>query len=183
MSNSVDIRATTRYTLALFQQARTGGLLDQVEADLALIKSLMEATPQLREMWVSPLIPPGKKRDLILKLFSDQVHSLTLSFLRLLVDKRREDILSAVPDEIRMLSDRERNMLRAEATFAVMPTDTEKQQLSDSLEKRTGKKIELSVRIDDSILGGAMVRLNDTILDGSVRGTLERLREQMLQEV
>ena len=133
-------------------------------------------------MWESKVVPAGKKRDLISTLLGAFIDTLTLSFLRLLVDKRREDILSLVRLEVQQLSDASRHLVRAEATFALEPTADERTQLIASLAKRTGEQVDLTVRVDPSILGGVVVRMHDTIIDGSVRGTLERLREQLLQE-
>jgi F-type H+-transporting ATPase subunit delta len=133
-------------------------------------------------MWDSPLLPAGRKRDLIGQVLGESVDGLTLSFLRLLVDKRREDILEIVRREIRQLADAARRLVRAEAIFAVPPTTDEQANLIRSLEQRTGEQVNLTVNIDPAILGGVVVRLHDTVIDGSVRGTLERLREQLLQE-
>ncbi len=142
----------------------------------------MRLTPALRQMWESPLLPAGRKRALIGQLLGNSLDGLTLSFLRLLVDKRREDILEAVRTEIRRQADVARKLVRAEAIFAVPPTPEEQTSLVRSLEQRTGEQVDLTVHVDPAILGGVVVRMQDTILDGSVRGTLERLREQLAQE-
>ena len=177
-----DTRAAKRYATALFEAARKTGAIDAVERDINSVLGLMQETPALKGMWESPLVPAGRKRDIVSKLLGDGLHPLTLSFLRLLVDKRREDVLEPVQFELRLLADRARHLLRAEATFAIDPTSEEKAALQRSLQNRTGEDIQLTVHVDPSILGGVIVRMQDTIIDGSVRGTLERLREQLLQE-
>ncbi len=182
MAGERDLRAARRYATALFSTAEKQNKLDAVTGDLHKVVDLMDTTPALEEMWSSKVVPTGKKRDLIGKLFAQSVDTLSLSFLRLLVDKRREDILRLVRLEVQQLSDSARHLVRAEATFAVSPTDDERAKLIKSLEKRTGEHVDLSVNVDSSILGGVVVRMHDTIIDGSVRGTLERLREQLLQE-
>ena len=129
-----------------------------------------------------PLIPASRKRDLIGKILGNSLDKLTLSFLDLLIDKRREEVLPAIESEIRDLADTARHIVRASATFAVAPTPEEQADLTRSLEQRTGSHVLLVTDIDPRILGGVVVRLQDTIIDGSVRGSLERLREQLLQE-
>jgi F-type H+-transporting ATPase subunit delta len=177
-----DIRAAKRYATALFDAAQKAGATDDVERDINAVLSLMAETPTLRHMWESPLVPAGRKRDLISKLLGESIHPLTLSFLRLLVDKRREEVLEPVQLELRILADRARHLLRAEATFAITPTSAEQAALQSSLQSRTGEAVQLTVHVDPAILGGVIVRMQDTIIDGSVRGTLERLRERLLQE-
>lgn len=177
-----DIRAAKRYATALFEAAQKIDALDAVGKDLSDVIELMGHTPTLRDMWESPLVPAGRKRDIISKILGESLHPLTLAFLRLLVDKRREEVLDPVQFELRLLSDRAHHLLRAEAVFAIAPTDQERDALQHSLQERTGEQVELSVNVDPDILGGVIVRMQDTIIDGSVRGTLERLREQLLQE-
>jgi F-type H+-transporting ATPase subunit delta len=183
MAGERDLRAARRYATALFAAAQKQAKLDPVTRDLHTVVDLMDRTPALSEMWGSKVVPTGKKRDLISKLFASTVDPLSLAFLRLLVDKRREDILSLVHMEVQQLTDASRRLVRAEATFALQPTPEERQKLVQSLEKRTGEHVDLSIHVDPSILGGVVVRMHDTIVDGSVRGTLERLREQLLQDI
>jgi F-type H+-transporting ATPase subunit delta len=177
-----DLRAAKRYAMALFETAQKQSILQAVENDLDAVIQLLEETPAFRQMWNSPLIPSGRKRDLLAQLFADSIQNLTLSFLRLLVDKRREELLIPVRAEIHQMADSFSHLVRAEAVFAVPPTVAEQDELRASLEQRTGEKVEMTVTVDPEILGGVVVRLRDTIIDGSVRGTLERLREQLLQE-
>jgi F-type H+-transporting ATPase subunit delta len=177
-----DTRAAKRYATALFETAQKQGKLDTIERDLDTVLDLMRLTPALRKVWESPLMPAGHKRKLVSDVLGPSLDGLTLSFLRLLVDKRREDILAAARDELHRQADTARKLVRAEAIFAIAPTLDEQASLIRSLEQRTGENVDLTVHVDPSILGGVVVRMQDTILDGSVRGTLERLREQLLQE-
>ncbi len=182
MAGGHDIRAAKRYATALFEAAQKAGSLDQVEKDVHNVMDLMRQMPALNDLWHSPLIPASRKRDIIQKTLGNSVDKLTLSFLHLLIDKRREEVLTGVEREIRELADLARHLVRAEATFAVMPTPDEQTDLIRSLEQRTGSHVQLITSIDPEILGGVVVRMQDTIIDGSVRGTLERLREQLLLE-
>ena len=177
-----DLRASRRYATALFISAQKQSKLDVMERDLLTISTLMQQTPALQQLWESKVVPAGRKRDLISRLLGDSVDTLTLSFLRLLVDKRREDILPVVQMEMRSLTDAARHLVRAEAIFAIAPTAEEQSSLRKSLQQRTGENVDLTIHVDSSILGGVIVRMHDTIIDGSVRGTLERLREQLQQE-
>ena len=177
-----DLRAARRYATAIFETARREQKLDVVENDLNTVVDLMKQTPIFQQMWESPQVPSGRKRELLSQLLGETVDTLTLSFLRLLVDKRREEILEAVCHDMRQLADASRHLVRAEATFAVEPTPQEHNDLIQSLEKMTGENVQLTTNVNPDILGGVVVRMRDTILDGSVRGTLERLREQLLHE-
>lgn len=178
----LDLRASRRYATALFSAAQKQQKLDVIERDLQEVSKAMEDIPALKSLWTSKVVPAGKKRDLIARLLADSIDVMTLSFLRLLIDKRREDILIGVLSVMRQLADSARRLVRAEATFAIQPTAEEQNGLITSLEQRTGEHVLLTVSIDPEILGGVVIRMHDTIIDGSVRGTLERLREQLQHE-
>ena len=108
------------------------------------------------------------------------MHELTQRFLDMVIDKRREAILALVPVEFRRLSYELLNIQPTEVTSAAPLGADERAALSTALARRTGKRIELREAVDPALIGGAIVRIGDTILDGSVRGSLRRLRERLL---
>lgn len=182
MAGAQDFRAARRYATALFASAQSAHKLDVVERDMSIITELMKTTPVFRQMWLSPMIPASKKRSVLDNVLGKSLDPLTVSFLRLLIDKRREVILEGVDRELRDQADASRHIMRAEATFAVEPDAAELTNLTTSLEQRTGEKIALTYHVNADILGGVVVKLQDTIIDGSVRGKLERLRDKLMQE-
>ena len=179
---TVDIRVARRYAAALFATAQKTESLARVQNDLGELQSLCDTHVSFQKMWFSPRIPVGQKKQLSSDLFKTSVDPVTLAFLGLLIDKRREDILPVISTEVRRLADAEKNLIRAHATFAVTPTTAECDDLKASLEKRTGKSIQLTHEVNDEIIGGVVVRMHDNIIDGSVRGSLEKMRVSLLQE-
>lgn len=177
-----DARVAKRYAAALFRASQQEGVLDAVEQELHSLHNLIHETPTLKEFWLSPLLPAPLKSELLARTLGKELHPLTVRFLQLLIAKRREPLLETVYNEFLKLCDRARHLLRVEAVFAIPPTLEEQQMLQESLKRYTGENVELRVRVDPEILGGVMLRLQDTILDGSVRGSLERLRERFVQK-
>jgi F-type H+-transporting ATPase subunit delta len=182
LSRVADVKVARRYSGALFNAANKLGRVEAVQNDLDQLVELWETAPGLKRSLESPLIPGDKKHALVDTLFGKESDPLTQSFLHLLISKRREDILPTVEAEFQVLSDRARGMVRAEATVAAPLADADRAALVEGLKKRTGKQVELDVKVEPDILGGVVVRMQDTVIDGSVRGALERLREQMLLE-
>ena len=109
-----------------------------------------------------------------------KVQPLTLNLLNLLVDKRRAGVLPQVYEEYERLVRSFQNIALATAVTAVPLDAAQQAALERSLEARTGKDIELKTEVDPAVMGGVLVRIGDTVLDGTVRGKLERLREQLL---
>lgn len=182
MSRSADSRVTKRYASALFNSAQKMSLVEEVQKDLDTLSGLWKATPALQRAMESPLVPADKKLSLVEKLFAKEIGALTHAFVNVLIEKDREEILVDVQREFRLQADTSRGLLRAQAIVAAPMDDSMRQALVAGLQSRTGKTIALDVEVDAAILGGVVVRLQDTVIDGSVRGTLERLREQMLAD-
>ncbi len=169
-----------RYAAALFQAARESNAVDSVESDLGFITYSVDDIPQLHEMLVHPLIPGERKKALISQIFKGKVQDITLDFLFLLVDKQREEIVSDVEREYVNLANEYRSVVTVQVTSAVPLTDDERDALVRKLTEFTGKKAELTLSEDPSLIGGIIVQIGDTVIDGSVRGYLASLREKML---
>jgi F-type H+-transporting ATPase subunit delta len=169
-----------RYAAALFNQAKEKNTLDQAIADLNAVSQRLAITPKLGEVLAHPLISEAKKRSAIQTAFASSVSPATLALLNLLVDKGRIANLDAVKAEFDTLSREHKGIVAASATSAIALTSEQIKTLEASLEQRTGKDIELTTSVDPSLIGGILVRIGDTVLDGTVKGKLERLREQLL---
>jgi F-type H+-transporting ATPase subunit delta len=127
----------------------------------------------------SPIIARDKKEDVVQALFADRVHATTLRFLRLLVEKRREDLFPEVVEAYRTLRDEQLGIVEAKARVAFPLDDKAEKQLVQTLERMTGTRIRLKVEEDAALVGGLVVRIGDTVYDGSVRHQLISLRERM----
>jgi F-type H+-transporting ATPase subunit delta len=169
-----------RYTRALFAAADKRGIVDQVRSDLRGLDAVMTETPQLGRVLRAPTIAAADKRRLIRSAFTGQLGDLTLKFLEMAIEKRREEILPFVSAEFERLAYDQLNILPVQVTSALPLTEEERAALSRSLNRRTGKTIELHERVNAALMGGATMRLGDTEIDGSVRGQLRRLRDRLL---
>src|SRR5262249_13450035 len=97
----------------------------------------------------------------------------------LVVRRGRIEQLPRVAAEFRRLDDQRQGIVHATATTALPLNDTEVRALTARLEQMTGGRIALQTDVDESLLGGIIVRVGDRLIDGSVRGRLERLRNQL----
>jgi len=171
---------TRRYAGALFGAAKDADAIDRVESDLGLIAYSLQTMPRLREVLSHPLIPAGRKKEIVAEVFKSRIQDVTRHFLDLLIDKRREEILEEVEREYVRLANEFRGVMPVSGASAVPLTSEERARLRAGLEEFTGKRVELQLEEDGSLIGGLVLRIGDTVIDGSVRGYLASLKDQLL---
>ncbi|OFX15505.1 MAG: ATP synthase F1 subunit delta [Armatimonadetes bacterium RBG_16_58_9] len=176
----IERRIVRRYASALFASAVKADVVDRVESDLGLVGYAMETSPELFEAIRSPLVPDQAKRDILGRVFEGKVHELTLSYLNLLIDKGREEAAAQTEQEYILLANEARGIVTAQLVSAVQLTDDEEAGVKTALARVTGKTVDLEKRVDPEIIGGAIVRIADSVIDGSITGQLRALREQLL---
>ena len=174
-----DIRVAKRYAGALFAVANRNGILDAVASDLELIHKRMTDVPYLRAILMEPLVSDTRKNSVADEAFGDRVTAASLNFLKLLIRKRREELFEECAREFRVLLAIHANTADAEVSSAVPLTVDQTDRLTEKLQALTGKTIRLTSSLDPALLGGVVVRIGDTVMDGSVRGKLERLERQL----
>lgn len=177
---SEDSSVARRYAQAMFTVADRQKRAVILRNELQSVVDALGQTPQMKAILDQPLLTEERKKAAIDTMFGKTFSKDTIGFLKLLVDKRRIDLLPEVNEEFSRLVRTQQNIEFATAISAVPLTPQETQALERTLEARTGKDIELKTEVDPALMGGVLVRIGDTVLDGSVRGNLERLREHLL---
>jgi F-type H+-transporting ATPase subunit delta len=168
--------APRRYAEAAFQLATRDDSIEAWRRELEQAAALTDG--QLMDVLANPALPLDqrlKAADGVYATLSQSVRNL----LFLLVKRRRIEQLPRVVDEFIRLDDRRQGITHATATSAAPLTDLEVKALTARLEQMTGGSVALTTDIDSSLLGGLVVRVGDRLIDGSVRGRLERLRTQL----
>ncbi len=174
-------RVARRYATALLQSAEDENQLEETARDVELIGKTVRESRDLRLVLASPVIPKEKKKRILSDLFGKKTNPITLRFLDLLTEKDREGNLMDIIDEFMRLLDEKGCIVRVDVASAVALTEAQVNRLKEQLELYTGKKIVLNFRLDPSILGGFIIRLDDRIIDGSLSHQLELLREKFLE--
>jgi F-type H+-transporting ATPase subunit delta len=173
-------RLARRYAAALFETAKSADIIDKVESDLGLITWTLENVPRLSDVLLNPLIVDDDKKNIVQEIFKDKIDEITLDFIFLLIDRKREGILADIEAEYVAYADSWRGIIRVLVTCAVPITDDERNKLTAALEDFTEKKVQLQLEVDASLIGGMIVQIGDTIIDGSVKGYLNALRNRLL---
>jgi F-type H+-transporting ATPase subunit delta len=172
-----------RYAQALYQEAEAAGKAERVDADVDTLRAGFEGSRELTRLFASPVVPVERKRAVADRLFAERVDPLTLRLVRLLLDKGREALLPAVARAYGELRDERAGVVEAHVRTAFPLGPDEADDLRAALERSTGQKVRLRLEVDPALIGGLVVRVGDTVYDGSARHHLDRLREQFAQRV
>jgi F-type H+-transporting ATPase subunit delta len=167
------------YAEALFSVADAEDVLDEVDDELFRFARTLEREGQLRDALTDPALPADRKRAVLAEVLGERANPLTVNLLGFIVEQGRARDLPAIVDEMVALAAERRQAAVAEVRTAI-PLDTEHaQRLTEALERATGKRIELKVVVDPTVIGGVVARVGDQVIDGSVRRRLELAREQL----
>jgi F-type H+-transporting ATPase subunit delta len=174
-----ELAVVRRYARALFDTAHTSGSVEQVEQDLKTVDETLRTVPQLDTVLKAPTVSVARKKTLLDYTFGGKVSPLTMRFLQLVIERRREGVLRDIYADFLRLANELRNILPVQVTAATPLTDQERVDLAAALTRRTGKQVVLQVSTDPALMGGVVLRLGDTIIDGSIRTRLAQLRSQL----
>ena len=171
-----NVRAT-RYAQAAFPVARRE---NQIEAWITALDSAAELFQDRRagQVLTSPVIPPDRKLAALRELLPG-VPSQVSNFLGILAHRDRLELIPGVAAQFRRLANEERGIAVAQVTTAIALDQAQRDLIAARLSARIGRQIMLEERVDPSILGGVVAQIGDDVIDGSVRGRLERLRRRL----
>ncbi len=151
-----------------------------VLAQLYEMVAVVRGNPMLERVWENPSIPAGQKRKLLDAIVARVNASKTVrNFLAVLIDHRRIQQLAEIARQVESEMDARLGFAEAEVTSARELSDEEKRSLEARVGTMTGKKVRAHYSTDPTILGGAIIKLGSTIYDGSVKGQLHRMKEQL----
>jgi F-type H+-transporting ATPase subunit delta len=174
-----DVAISARYAKALFLVTEKRGETSRALEDLNGLLEVMPAGGHVRRFLLSPEARLQEKRDVLRKAFQGRVLPLVAVFLDLLLRKRRIVDFSTIVGEFEALVEKSLGIQRAHLVSAVPLLPDETKRLHEVLERTTGSHIKLSAETDPELLGGALVRIGDRVVDRSVRTLLEAIEKQL----
>jgi F-type H+-transporting ATPase subunit delta len=170
--------AARRYAEAVFEIAQRDGTVEQWLSQLDIAAASVSNAAVVRRL-EDPSVPFHQRHEVFRGLFDGQMLDPLNNLMGIVLRRRMLQIVPGIAREYRRLYNRQAGIVEATATSAAQLEPDEVAALRERLEKMTSKKIELSLAVDPALLGGIQVRMGDLLLDGSVRGRLERLRERI----
>ena len=172
--------AVSTYAQALFEAAREREELEETLENLKEFADALHESEELRSFFYGVQIPEGQKRRAIEALTEEM--SSTTNFLKVLVDNGRTEILEEVVPRYEDLVEEHLGRVEVELATAVELSDETLERVRSRLgEVLNGREVMLETHVDPNLLGGAVFRVDERQIDGSLRGRLQGLRETMLE--
>jgi F-type H+-transporting ATPase subunit delta len=170
-----DRKAAARYAKALFEDALARQAVDEAAEDLALLDDVHRRSPELAALLSHPLVALERKRELCQSHLGARLRPAQMDFLDLLIQRRRVELLPEIADVFQTLVDDHRGIIRAGVWSAAPLTEAEVARLTQAVAAIFGGQPVIKMQVHPELIGGVTVRVKDSVLDGSVRTSLDVL--------
>ncbi len=168
------------YARALFEVAKEQGKLDLVREQLGQFADALNDNGDLRVFFFSPYFSTEEKKDGLHRALVDADPAI-VNFLEALLERHRMPVIFRIRGEYGRLWDTENQLLPVEVTSAVDLDDATVKSIGERIGEQTGQRVELTSKVDPSILGGIVLRVGNSILDASIKHRLDQLRKHVAQ--
>ncbi len=167
------------YAQAVFQLAKAEQSFTGWSDTLHLLAAIA-TDPQAAAVLSSPRINADQKAGLLIDVAGDKLNDAAKNFVRVLASNQRLSALTEISQLYEALRNREESVVEAELISAKPATEDQKSKVIAALKTRLGRDIHLACKTDESLLGGAIIRAGDLVIDGSARGKLGRLASALV---
>jgi F-type H+-transporting ATPase subunit delta len=172
--------AARRYARALFALAREEDRIEEIRGELQRLADLLDENEELHHALFRPLHPVAERRAVLREVAERLGFGATArNFFSFLVDQRRLVDFEGIREEYEHLADAAAGRAQGEVVSASPLSDEQRDRLLRALSARTGREVELDVKIDPSLLGGAIASVGTLVFDGSLRTQLNQLRASL----
>jgi ATP synthase F1 delta subunit len=166
------------YARALFESAMEHDVLDTIQEQLGTWADALGENKDLQTFFFSPRFTSAEKKDAIRRII-DGGDERFLNFLELLAERHRLPVTFRIRRSFDDLWRNEHKLLSVEVTSAIELDESLIGSIGKRIEERTGRRIEMTAKVDPDIIGGLVLRVGNRILDASVQGRLQKLRRQI----
>ena len=175
-------KINVRYAKALFALGKENDQIRMLHKDIMSIYTICSESKDFVHFLENPIIATSQKKEIFQALFQDHISELALRFILLITENNRELEIPGICRNFIDLVRSDQGILPASVTTSGKLSRTTFEQIKISLEKETGKKIELTEKINPSIIGGMILRIEDKQYDGSIATQLKKVKEAMLSK-
>lgn len=169
------------YSSALYEIGVEENLSEQYKNDLQMVCDSFKSNPDLLNVLNHPKIDKEEKKQLIERIYSQDLSKTLINFMKLLLDKSRFNSIFNISKAYCGIYNDVHGIEIAHVYCAKMLSDDEIKNLKDMLEKKLNKTVEMKVQVDTTLLAGLRIKIKDEIIDNSAKNRLSRLKKDVMQ--
>ena len=170
-------RVTIRYAKALLQLAIEQNILEQSYADMVLLDSVFKQNKDLSLLLKSPIVKTDQKLRIFKLIFDTKIGEVSMAFINIITTKKRESLLALIASSFISLY-KEHNKIETASVITATPLDELlRAEVINYIKKHGNDNVELTEKVDENIIGGAIIRMGDKQLDASVSKAISELRQ------
>ncbi len=177
----IENQVARKYGQAIFELAQEKNMLEEVAEDLKSLRETIDEVKDFKNLLYHPRIEDDKKKEVFLELTSDEISDLTQDFCQLLIDKRRIRFLYHIVRDFEKRLNEAEEILEVEVISAIELPEDLQARIRKKLEDVTGYRVELESSVDEDLIGGFQIKVGDKIIDGSIKGELDKLQKKLEQ--
>jgi F-type H+-transporting ATPase subunit delta len=171
---------TKRYVKALYQLAEEEGIQEKVLSDIEILNDCIQESPEFIAFLENPLLKPREKSSIMVEIFAEKFQPMTIGFLNLLFQNRREKHLKNICLHFIQFYKSLFHIKEGILTTAIALSPNLKDEIFNYITKKFKMKLDLSEKVDPSIIGGFILRLEDQQIDASLKTQLKRIERELI---
>ena len=170
-------RVTIRYAKALLQLAIEQNILERSYADMVLLDSVFKQNKDLSLLLKSPIVKTDQKLSIFNLIFESKIGEVSMAFINIISTKKRESLLALIASSFISLYKEHNKIETASVTTATSLDEALRAEVINFIKKHGNDNVELTEKVDENIIGGAIIRMGDKQLDASVSKAISELRQ------
>ena len=171
-------RVTIRYAKALFQLVIEQNSLEEAYSDMCLLNKICSESKEVSLFLKSPIIKTDQKLKILDEIFSSKLGKTSMMFVNIITAKKRESLLASIAINFIKLYKTHKKIESATVTTANSLDENLKLEVIKFIRKHGDQDVELTEVVDESIIGGAIIRIGDKQLDASVSTAISKLKQK-----
>lgn len=169
------------YSKALVEMVRDNVIsFEDLSKDLATVSEILESSQDLRLTLENPTVSEEVKSQIIEEVFKNEVHPQVVSFLKVLIDKSRFSEFSQIKADYEIKLDDVNKIQAVEITSAVELSEEYRERILQKLGEKLQKNIRPNWKVDENIIAGLIYRINDNVIDTSIKSKLDKLNKNLM---
>ena len=165
-----------RYAKALIDLANQQGVVNEVNKDMSFFETICDKNANFVAVMANPIVRHDKKLSILKKIFENNVNNVTFSIFSVLTKKNREKLIYPIAKEFQKLYNLQTGVQIVQISSSVALTETQKVDFTKLVSSAINKQVQIEESVDESLIGGYVLRVGDTQIDTSVKKKLNELK-------